>query len=131
MNGNKLVNKLISHLGLDEWDMMGYHLKKSKATFHHIDKKENGGCTSTSNGAVLMPYDHEYLHIVESKDFELFNYISGILKRINQRGYMTDDDMKAVAEMLYAFEVDHKNDRTTKGKRLIRDEFVLGRKYQK
>ena len=52
-------------------DWMGYELRSiTDLTYHHIQKREDGGRLTLDNGALLRgDTAHEYLHIIESKDF--------------------------------------------------------------
>ena len=42
-------------------DWMNYKLVKKDVTFHHIQKKCDGGRLEINNGGLLMPNSHAYL----------------------------------------------------------------------
>lgn len=100
---------------------MGYTLDKD-ATYHHIVKKCDGGEETIENGAVLNPYAHEYLHIIEYKDIETYIAINKILKIINsQKDKPNVEQLKIISTLLSMFESEHTKDKNSKGKTLIRD----------
>ena len=107
---------------------MGYKLDKT-ASFHHLVKREHGGKEEITNGAVLNKSAHEYLHIIEYKDIDTYITINNILKLINQqKDRPTIEQYMMISKLLSAFEEEHKEDRTAKGKMLIRDKY-LNRQY--
>ena len=99
---------------------MGYTLDRT-ASFHHIIKREHGGKETIENGAVLNKNAHEYLHIIEYKDIDTYIAINKILKIINnQRDKPTTEQLEIISKLLSMFEEEHKHDKTSKGKRLIK-----------
>ena len=119
-----ITKQMIKVYNLDKLCFMGYTLDKT-ATFHHIEKREHGGLEVIENGAVLNPYAHEYLHIIEYKDLETFISINKILKVINeQKDKPTIEQLQIISKLLSMFEKDHKEDRTSKGKRLIKHQYL-------
>jgi hypothetical protein len=114
-----------------EIDWMGYELRSiTDLTYHHIVKKEHGGKLTLDNGALLRgDTAHEYLHIIEGKDLDMYIYINNLLKTINTQGYNpTKRQLLAVRAILEQFEREHCSDRTSKGKPLIRTKYIEGRK---
>lgn len=119
---------MIKIYNLDKFCFMGYTLDRN-ATFHHIVKKERGGKEEISNGAVLNPYAHEYLHIIEYKDYDTFIAINKILEIINnQKDRPTTEQLEIISKILSMFEEEHKEEKTSKGKRLIKHQY-LDRSY--
>lgn len=103
---------------------MGYTLDKT-ASFHHIVKREDGGKEVIENGAVLNKTAHEYLHIIEYKDIGTYIAINKILKIINeQRDRPTTEQLEIISKILSMFEEEHKHDKTSKGKRLIKHQYL-------
>lgn len=112
-------------------DWMGYELRSIKdLTYHHIIKRENGGLLTLDNGALLRgDTAHEYLHIIECKDLDMYIYINNLLKNINTQGYNpTKRQLLAIRAILEQFEREHCSDRTSKGRPLIRTKYIEGRK---
>lgn len=119
----EITRQMIRIYGLKEFDFMGYKLIKNNATFHHLIKKENGGRETIDNGAVLMPVSHSYLHLIEFKNFDIYYSINSIMKICNKKGCINKEDLLVISELLHMFEDEHKNDLTSKRKRLIKNEF--------
>lgn len=112
-------------------DWMGYTIQSiNQLSYHHIQKKEDGGPFTWDNGALLRrDTAHEYLHIIEYKDLEIYDYINGILKQINTQGYKpTKEELIAIRDVLLSFEREHCSDRNSKGKILIKSKYIEGRR---
>lgn len=102
-------------------DWMNYKLVKKDLTFHHIKKKEDGGEQSIENGALLMPVAHQYLHIIEYKDFDTYVSINKMFEIINKQLSEPSKEQREIIEyLLRQFEKDYKDDKNSKGKTLIR-----------
>ena len=110
---------MIKEYNLKGLCFMGYELNKN-ATFHHILKREYGGKEVIENGAVLNPNAHSYLHIIEYKDRDMFEYINGLLKKENEQGYVSSKDLRVIDDTLKIFEREHCSDTTKKGKLLLK-----------
>ena len=67
-------------------DWMGYELRSiTDLTYHHIQKREDGGRLTLDNGALLRgDTAHEYLHIIETRDLDMYVYINNLLKTVNK-----------------------------------------------
>ena len=107
-------------------DWLNYKIvRKSDMTFHHILKKQHGGKLEMANGALLMPVAHQYLHIIESADIDTYITINKIFGFINQQGYEPTAEQREIIEfLLRQFESEHKADSNSKGKRLIKREYL-------
>ena len=114
------IYKPYSHL-----DWLNYKIvRKNDLTFHHIIKKENGGNRSISNGALLLPVSHQYLHLIEFKDIDTYITINKIFKIVNnQLAEPTKDQREILEYLLQDFEYHHRNDRNSKGKLIIKKEY--------
>lgn len=112
-------------------DWMGYTIESVEdLSFHHIEKKQDGGLYTVNNGALLNSYtSHEYLHLIETRDLELYGYINNLLQNINnQRFAPTKSQLLAVRSILEQFEREHAGETNRKGKALIKTKFIEGRK---
>lgn len=108
------------------YDFMGYSLQKNDIyTFHHlIIPNRDHGVMERWNGAILCgETSHPYLHLIESKDLDMFSYITSEMIDMNIKGYLDIDNIKRIYQVLEQFEREHENDRTKKGKYLIKDEY--------
>lgn len=122
----KILNLMISIYNLNGIDFMGYKVSKHNPyTYHHIKKRCMGGCETLENGAILTKVAHTYLHIIESRDLLLYEYINNVLKQVNEQlSAPTEEQLIAVDYALCMFEKEHNRDRSSKGKVLIRREFL-------
>lgn len=126
----KITNVMIEMYNLKNIDFMGYTFNKNNASYHHlIIPRRLGGAESIENGAVLNgKTSHPYLHIVEGIDRDMFEYIT--LKMIEEK-YIGGIDKRCIEDIdkaLDSFEREHSGKRTSKGKVLIKPEFVYERK---
>lgn len=110
---------------ISNMDWMNYRLVKKDITFHHIVKKENGGKKEITNGALIMPVAHQYLHLIECKDIETYNAINKIFSYVNQQRYEPTREQREIIEyLLQEFESVHKWDKGSKGKILIQKKYL-------
>ena len=108
-------------------DWMNYRLVKSNVTFHHIVKKSDSGKRVISNGALIMPVAlaHQYLHLIEYKDIDTYIAINKIFKYVNQQGHEPTMEQREIIEyLLKEFESEHKWDKGSKGKLLIKRKYL-------
>lgn len=111
-------------------DWMGYDIRTiNDLTYHHIQKKEHGGPFTLKNGALLRGNtSHEYLHIIESRDLDMYKYINNVLRAINDQGYKpTKEQLLRIRDVLLQFEREHDRDLNSQGKLLIRKKYISGR----
>lgn len=105
-------------------DWLNYRLVREQATFHHIEKREDGGKQIITNGAILMPIPHQYLHIIECKDIKTYTTLNKMFRIINNQRYEPNKEQREIVEcLLQDFEYHHSDDRNAKGKLLIKDEY--------
>ena len=106
-------------------DWMNYKLVKKDITFHHIVKRENNGKKEISNGALLMPTGHQYLHLIECKDIDTYIALNKIFKYINNQLYEPTMEQREIIEyFLKQFEKAHKWDKGSKGNLLIKTKYL-------
>lgn len=105
-------------------DWMNYKLVKNQVTYHHILKREDGGKKEIENGALLMPVAHQYLHLIECKDLETYHTLNKLFKIINNQMAEPNKEQREIIEyLLQEFEVQHRNDKNSKGKSLIKHKY--------
>ena len=115
-----MINEFkIKELG---YDFMGYSLQKDdKYTFHHlVIPKRRGGLTMRENGAILFTTPHQYLHVIELYESDIYDYITQELVAMNQKGYLDVENLIRIHEALEFFEQKYENKYTKRGKKLIR-----------
>lgn len=119
-----MINEFkIKQLG---YDFMGYSLQKGDIyTFHHlIIPNRNGGPYARWNGAILCSTPHQYLHVIEAKDYDMFCYLTSEMIDMNIKGYLDMHNIRNIDSVLCQFEKEHCGDRTSKGKILIKEEYT-------
>ena len=117
-----------------KYDFMGYEFNKEKdLSFHHLivphrlcDIKnipEDGYVEW--NGAILkQTTSHNYLHIVERYDRDMFNAITLRMIDENIKGYLDTNDIRYIDDVLNCFEKEYSGARTKSGKPLIKEEYT-------
>lgn len=125
-----MINKFrIMKLG---YDFMGYKVdKKSSLSFHHLivprrlcSQNGLGEGYLFWNGAILrQDTSHDYLHLIEAKDYEIFFAITSEMIDQNIKGYLDIDNLRRINDLLKIFEKEHCYDRGKKGKLLIKDSY--------
>lgn len=107
-------------------DWLNYKVtRQNTITFHHIVKQEHGGLYTLDNGALLTERGHRYLHIIEYKECQIYEALNKMFLIINkQRSTPTIEQREIINYLLDEFYNLHKNDRTKKGKRLIKYDFL-------
>ena len=123
----------IMKLGMD---FMGYHVnRKQDLSYHHLiiprrHCKEAGIGEGYLywNGAILRQNtSHDYLHIIEKIDPDIFYELTSEMIDENIKGRLDIDNLKRIHDLLLYFEREHDHDTSKKGKLLIKREFVTGR----
>ena len=131
---NLMVNEFkIMKLGMD---FMGYHVnRKQDLSFHHLIIQRRH-CKEAGlgegylywNGAILRQNtSHDYLHIIEKIDPDIFCELTSEMIDENIKGRLDIDNLKRIHDLLLYFEREHDHDTSKKGKLLIKREFVTGR----
>ena len=105
-------------------DWMNYRLVKKDLTAHHIKKRENGGRLVKENIALLNSTSHNYLHLIEFKDFDAYVTINKIFKFVNLQTHEPTKEQREIIEYLLSeFEKSHEEEKNAKGKILIKEEY--------
>lgn len=115
------------------YDFMGYEFNKpQQLSFHHLVVAHRyckqlgyGEGYLWWNGVILRQNtSHEYLHVIESKDIDRFNAITSELIDENIKGYLDQENLLAIDDILNGFEREYSGTSTKKGKPLIKEEFT-------
>lgn len=118
------------------YDFLGYKVnRKQDLSFHHLiiprrHCKEAGFGEGYLywNGAILRQNtSHDYLHIIEKIDPDIFYELTSEMIDENIKGRLDIDNLKRIHDLLLYFEREHDHDTSKKGKLLIKREFVTGR----
>lgn len=133
--------KTITKLMYDEFnirrlkiDFMGYKVKRKESiSFHHLIiarkdcKQLHVPCEGYVrwNGALLVQEtSHEYLHVIEHIDPEIFYRITSEMIDENIKGKIDIENLRKINDLLLFFEKEHSNARSKKGKLLIKDIYL-------
>lgn len=115
-------------------DFMGYKIDKTcNISYHHLlIPTRYGGKRTIENGAILMQgqrrgesNSHDYLHLIERIDPEIFCFITSEMLDQNIKGKLDIENLKQIRELLLYFESQHANDRGNKGKLLIKPQYLI------
>ena len=118
------------------YDFLGYKVnRKQDLSYHHLiiprrHCKEAGLGEGYLywNGAILRQNtSHDYLHIIEKIDPDIFYELTSEMIDENIKGRLDIDNLKRIHDLLLYFEREHDHDTSKKGKLLIKREFVTGR----
>ena len=131
----EITRKMIEYYKIMKlgYDFMGYPaLKKNTLSFHHLivpkcQCQQNGLGEGYLwwNGAILnQPTSHEYLHLIEAKDYDMFLAITSEMIDENIKGYIDRENLLRIRDVLEQFEREHCSDRGKKGNLLIKDTYL-------
>lgn len=134
----EITEKMIKDFKITKlgFDFMGYKVdKKQSLSFHHLiiphRESRNYGIGDGYlywNGAILRQNSsHDYLHLIENIDPEIFYELTSEMIDENIKGRLDIDNLKRIHDLLLYFEREHDHDTSKKGKLLIKREFVTGR----
>lgn len=119
-----IINRYhISKLG---YDFMGYNfISPTDLSYHHtILEREEGGEETIENGVVLVrKTSHDYVHIIERHNKEIFMKIRQVLIDEIEKGIIDMDNLKRINELLLEFEMKHGEDTFKDGTLIIRDSY--------
>ena len=134
-----ITNLMINDFKLKKlgYDFMGFSFKrKEQLSFHHLifahkDCKElhipSEGYVYW-NGAILrQDTSHDYLHLIEQYDPEIFYLITSELIDENIKRKLTLDSLRRIRTLLGCVEKEHCSTRTKKGNLLIKESYVRDR----
>jgi len=118
------------------FDFMGYTFNNpDELSFHHliVPKKDSeamgiGDGYLKWNGAILKQLtSHDYLHLIQRIDEEIFLRITYQMIEQNYNGHLDLENLKKIRDALLYFEKEHQYDKDKKGKILIKREYIHNR----
>jgi hypothetical protein len=124
----------IMKLGID---FMGYEVKRKESlSFHHLvvpkrvcKERDLGDGYEYWNGAILVQNtSHEYLHLIEQYDKDLYKYITYEMVDMNILGRLDEEALINIDEALKSFEKENYCKLANKGKMLIKSEYMRRKK---
>lgn len=106
-------------------DWMNYKIIRRDMTAHHIIKREDGGKMQIDNIAPLMLIAHQYLHLIECKEIDIYKDINKVFRKVNEQGYEPTKQQRMLVEyLLREFEGMYKWERNFKGNILIPRKYI-------
>lgn len=115
-----------------KYDFMGYSFhSESELSFHHLifPKKDcddlglEGGYFEW-NGAILKKDTaHDYLHVIERHNRDMFIDITCEMIRENLKGYLSLDCLKRIDDVLKSFEREYSGTTDRNGESIIKEEY--------
>ena len=118
------------------YDFMGYNIHNiEKLSFHHLivpkrdcKAKGIGDGYYKWNGAILVQEtSHDYLHIIERIDRDMFLEITKLMIEQNKNEKLDLESLRRIRTILLAFEHEHSHDISSKGKILIKQQYTQDR----
>lgn len=110
-----------------KYDFMGYTFQKTEQlSFHHlIIPARAGGKYTRENGAILRQNtSHDYLHIIENYDYDMFLAITSELIDENILNRLSKENLIAIRDILNCFEREYSGKTTKRGSEIIKPEYV-------
>lgn len=107
-------------------DMMGYYKQTGdKFEAHHlVIAKRDGGKLIRPNTAVLYTTSHEYLHIIEELEFDIFSFITSEMIDINMKGFLDHKNLRYIDDCLDYFERKYYYEQAKNGKPIIKEKYL-------
>lgn len=123
-----ITREMVNIWSMDKIDWMGYKIaRKNPFTYHHaFIPARNGGKFTIDNGAILCGQtSHPYIHVIEMTDEERFEYLTEILREINQQRTMPSlEQYLRMRSCLESFEREYSGATTSKGHILIKEPYT-------
>jgi hypothetical protein len=120
-----------------KYDFMGYEFDKEKElSFHHliiphrlckVREIENDGYIEANGSILKQSSSHNYLHVIERYDRDMFDAITCQMVDENLKGYIDLDNIKRIDDILKCFEREYSGARTKHGSPLIKEEYTRRR----
>lgn len=116
-----------------KYDFMGYEFQRqNQLSFHHLIVpkrlcKKEGLDTGYFewNGAILRRNtSHDYLHVIEQYDYDRFMAITSELIDENIKGHLSIENLKAIDDIIYGFELEYLDKTNSKGHPIILPEYT-------
>lgn len=105
---------------------MGYKFKKpSDLSYHHAFRFDrDGGKRNYENGVILVRETaHDYIHLIEAIDKDIFDYITFQFAIQKNEGYIDYECIKRINNVLNYFEKEYGHLRSNSGLYIIKEEY--------
>lgn len=132
---SRLRERLYKEYKLEElgYDFLGYTFEsKKELSTHHIMPRHIGGKTEKKNLCVLNRYtSHNYIHLIEDTDYNIFLRISSYLAEQVKKGEISRDELLRINDLLETFERKYKDEESRNGSLIIKEEYKAKRIIKK
>lgn len=128
-----ITREMIKVYGIKGFDFMGYTIdRENQLSFHHliIPHRESraygiGEGYLMWNGAILRQNtSHDYLHLIERYDPEVFLRITSEMIDENIKGKLDVENLRKIRDLLLYFEREYGNKTKKDGRALIKREYI-------
>ena len=132
----EITKQMIKIYNIKDFDFMGYDIKRKESlSFHHLivakrncHKERLGNGYYIWNGAILVQdTSHNYLHLIEKYDYEIFCRITSEMIDQNLKGKLDIANLKKIKGLLRYFEYEYDGITNSKGKCLIKRNYLENR----
>lgn len=132
----EITKMMIANYQIKKADFMGYDIKnKRDLSFHHLIVPHRyckelglGEGYYFWNGAILVQDTaHEYLHLIEREDKEIFYRITSEMIDENIKGKIDRDNLLKIRDLLLYFEKYNIDKFNSRGKKLIKKDYLINR----
>ena len=135
----EITNIMIHEFNMNKlkYDFAGYTFERTKQlSFHHlrISKHDCKLLNMPSegylfwNGAILRQNtSHDYLHIIQQYDEEIFELITKEMIKENEKGKIDLENLRVIRDLLLNLKKEHSKKKTKKGKYLIKESYIKDR----
>lgn len=127
----EIVEYMVKRWYITNTDFLGFYKDTEKSSdmlsYHHTKiAKCKGGEISISNGSILWRCtSHDYLHIIERYDKDLFKYLTKILIEVNDQKYLPNiNQLSKINSALLGFEREYSGETNKKGNYIIKESFT-------
>ena len=137
----QVTNLLINDFKIKElgYDFLGFSLQKNCIlSFHHLilskeycKKAKLGKGYWYWNGVILVQSTaHEYLHLIQRYDDELFRYITSEMIDMKVKGFLDLYNLQNIQDILDYFEYQHIEEKTDKGNYIIKERYLERNRFK-
>lgn len=132
-----ITREMVRLYRIKNFDFMGYDIKiKESLSFHHliVPHREckklhipNDGYVMWNGAILVQNTSHEYLHIIEHTDYDMFSALTSEMIDMNINGHLDIENLRYIKDILLLFEREHDHDKNKRGKLLIKREYTQNR----
>lgn len=132
----EITKQMVKIYNIKQFDFMGYDIKRKESlSFHHLivakrncHKERIGNGYYIWNGAILVQdTSHNYLHLIEHYDYEIFYRITSEMIDQNVKGRLDIENLRQIKDLLLYFEQEYEHEKSKKNKLLIKRDYLENR----